>query len=346
MRVGDRLLSQLQTGLVDQREFYEYERSNIESEQGQVVWTGQLTVPNNRRNDEAMTLFPLRRALKEKLAGAYMILATDAADRSSTEENAQWKAKAAQFVIDTDLGLTTFKGKDGLNVFVRSLKSAETLSGVTVALVARNNEELQRVRTDGDGRATFSAAITRGTGGMEPVVVMAYGSGNDFAFLDLRRPAFDLTDRGVEGRSSPDLIDAYLYTERGVYRPGETVNVMTLLRDQQTKAMGDTPLTFVLSRPDGLQAKKWVESNLEAGGVFTPVTLTATAPRGRWQVAAYVDPKGEPIGRVAFDVQDFVPQKLKVELKAAAENSAPGNDRDGRRQWPLPLRRAGGGLGR
>lgn len=65
LRVGDRLLSQLQTGLVDQREFYEYERSNIESEQGQVVWTGQLTVPNNRRNDEAVTLFPLRRALKE-----------------------------------------------------------------------------------------------------------------------------------------------------------------------------------------------------------------------------------------------------------------------------------------
>ncbi len=324
IRVGDRLLSQLQTGVVDQREFYEYERNNIESEQGQVVWTGQLTVPNNRRNDEAITLFPLRRALKEKLAGAYMILATDAADKSSTDENAYWKAKAAQFVIDTDLGLTTFKGKDGLNVFVRSLKSAESFSGVSVALVARNNEELLRVKTDRDGRATFPAAITRGTGGMEPVVVMAYGDGNDFAFLDLRRPAFDLTDRGVEGRASPGLIDAYLYTERGVYRPGETVNVVTLLRDQQTKAMGDTPLTFVLSRPDGLQSKKWVEANLEAGGVFTPVALTATAPRGRWQVAAYVDPKGEPIGRVAFDVQDFVPQKLKVELKATQKILRPG----------------------
>ncbi|MEQ1864025.1 MAG: alpha-2-macroglobulin [Micropepsaceae bacterium] len=346
LRVGDRLLSQLQSGLVDQREFYEYERNNIENEQGQVVWTGQLTVPNNRRNDEAITLFPLRRALKEKLAGAYMILATDAADKSSTDENAYWKAKAAQFVIDTDLGLTTFKGKDGLNVFVRSLKSAESLSGVWVALVARNNEELQRVRTDGDGRATFPAAITRGTGGMEPVVVMAYGSGNDFAFLDLRRPAFDLTDRGVEGRASPDLIDAYLYTERGVYRPGETVNVVTLLRDQQTKAMGDTPLTFILSRPDGLQSKKWVESNLEAGGVFTPVALTATAPRGRWQVAAYVDPKGEPIGRVAFDVQDFVPQKLKVELKATQKILRPGTtasvDVNGRFLYGAPAAGLGG----
>lgn len=346
IRIGDRLLSQLQTGVVDQREFYEYERNSIEDEQGQIVWTGQLTVPNNRRNDEAVTLFPLRRALPNKQYGAYMIVATDAADKSSTEENAEWKPKSAQFVVDTDIGLTTFKGKDGLTVFARSLKSAREISGVTVALVARNNEELERKVTDGDGRVTFSSAMTRGTGGMEPVVVMAYGGNSDFSFLDLRRPAFDLTDRGVDGRASPDQIDAYLYTDRGVYRPAETVHVTTLLRDQQAKALGNTPLTFILSRPDGLEAKKWVASNLEAGGIATPVTLTATAPRGRWQVAAYVDPKGSPVGRVAFDVQDFVPQKLKVELKPAQKILRPGTqaiiDVNGRFLYGAPAAGLGG----
>lgn len=324
IRVGDRLLSQIQTGLVDQREFYEYERNNLENEQGQVVWEGQLTVPNNRRNDEVVTLFPLRRALKERHPGAYMIIATDAADQSSTDENVNWKPKAAQFVIDTDLGLTSFKGRDGLNVFVRSLKDADGLSGIELRLIARNNEQLEVQTTNGDGRATFSPAITRGTGGMEPVAVMAYGKGGDFSFLDLRRPAFDLTDRGVDGRASPGQIDAYLYTDRGVYRPGETVNVVTLLRDQQAKSLGDTRLTYVLSRPDGLESKRWVVSDMEAGGVATPVTLTNTAPRGRWQVAAFIDPKGEPIGRIAFDVQDFVPQKLKVELKPTQKILRPG----------------------
>ena len=325
IRVGDRLLAQLQTGIIDQREFYEYERNNIENEQGRVVWTGQLTVPNNRRNDEVITLFPLRRALNENKAGAYMILATDAADEDSTDENANWKPKAAQFVVDTDLGLTSFKGKDGLNVFVRSLKNAEPISGVELRLIARNNEELEVKKTGSDGRAQFSAAITRGTGGLEPVAVMAYQEKTDFSFLDLRRPAFDLTDRGVDGRASPDAIDAYLYTDRGVYRPGETVNVVTLLRDQQAKSLNDR-LTFVLSRPDGLESKKWVvEANqFQAGGFARPVTLTATAPRGRWQVAAFLDPKGESIGRIAFDVQDFVPQKLKVELKPTQKILRPG----------------------
>jgi hypothetical protein len=325
VRVGDRLLSQLQTGVVDQREFYDYERSTIEGEQGHVVWTGQLTVPNNRRNDEAITLFPLRRALGKMQPGAYMILATDAANQTSTEENVDWKPKAAQFVIDTDLALTTFKGRDGINVFVRSLRSATPVSGVQLALVGRNNEELKRVTTGSDGRALFDAAFTRGTGGSEPVVVMAYGANNDFTFLDLRRPAFDLTDRGVEGRASPDQIDAYLYTDRGVYRPGETVNVMTMLRDQQGKALATTQLNFVLSRPDGLEAKKWVVAKLDGGGAFSPVALTNTAPRGRWQVAAYIDPKGEPVGRIAFDVQDFVPQKLKVELKPTQKVLRPGS---------------------
>ena len=328
IRVGDRLLSQLQTGVVDQREFYEYDRQAIEGEQGQLVWEGQLTVPNNRRNDEAVTLFPLRRALKETQPGAYLVVAADAANKSSTDENEQWKPTAAQFVVNTDLALTSFKGKDGLNIFVRSLKTAEPLRGVELSLVARNNEELARTKTDSDGRATFSAAMTRGKGGAEPVVVMAYGSGNDFSFLDLRRPAFDLTDRGVDGRTNPGQIDAYMYTDRGVYRPGETVNVTTMLRDQQAKAITDPLLTYILSRPDGLEARKWTEKKLTGGGVSNPVTLTNTAPRGRWQVAAYIDPKGDPIGRVAFDVQDFVPQKLKVELKPTQKLLRPGEKAD------------------
>ena len=72
------------------------------------------------------------------------------------------------------------------------------------------------------------------TGGEEPVVVMAYGADQDFSFLDLRRPAFDLTDRGVAGRPAASGLDAFVYTERGVYRTGETVHITALLRDPQT----------------------------------------------------------------------------------------------------------------
>ena len=175
---------------------------------------------------------------------------------------------------------------------------------------------------------------------------MAYGAGNDFTFLDLRRPAFDLTDRGVEGRSSPDAIDAYLYTDRGVYRPGETVNVTTMLRDQQAQGDGRRAVELRALASRRLEAKKWTVKDLQAGGIASPVTLTNTAPRGRWQVAAYIDPKGDPVGRVAFDVQDFVPQKLKVELKPTQKILRPGSqaviDVNGRFLYGAPAAGLGG----
>ncbi len=43
--------------------------------------------------------------------------------------------------------------------------------------------------------------------------------------------AFDLTDRGVKGRDAPGPLDGFVYTERGVYRPGEDVHVAALVRD-------------------------------------------------------------------------------------------------------------------
>ena len=53
----------------------------------------------------------------------------------------------------------------------------------------------------------------------------AKGDDNDFNFLEIGRAAFDLSDRGVSGRSQPGPVDAFLYTDRGIYRPGETVEL-------------------------------------------------------------------------------------------------------------------------
>jgi hypothetical protein len=95
---------------------------------------------------------------------------------------------------------------------------------------------------------------------------MAYGAGGDFSFLDLRRSAFDLTDRGVGGREAPGPIDAFLYTERGVYRPGETVQSTAMLRDRVGAAVS-SPLTLVATRPDGLEVSRTTvpAASLQAG---------------------------------------------------------------------------------
>ncbi len=255
IRVGDRLLSQIEAGLVDRTTLYSWDEDQLEKNQGHVVWSGSMDVANVR-NTSVVTLIPIKTILKASNPGAYVLIAEDAA-KKSTANDFQSGGLAAQWVVDSDVALTSFKGASGLTVFARSYASASPLAGVNLTLVARDNNILATTKTNSIGRADFAPGLFGGTGGNEPVVVMAYGAGGDFSFLDLRRPAFDLTDRGVGGRSSPGPVDAYLYTERGVYRPGETVHAVAMLRDRLGVAAA-APLTLVETRPDGVEAARTV----------------------------------------------------------------------------------------
>ena len=114
---------------------------------------------------------------------------------------------------------------------IRSRRT-EAKAGIEVRLIARNNEVLATRTTDAAGFARFEAGLARGEGGLAPAMLVADGK-SDYAFLSLKGPAFDLTDRGVAGRSVTAGLDAFVYAERGVYRTGETVHLTTLLRDSQ-----------------------------------------------------------------------------------------------------------------
>ncbi len=281
---------------------------------------------DNVKNASVTTLIPVTDILKDRKPGAYVLIAQDAAQKSGEDDYGSGGI-AAQWVVDSDIALTSFTGDSGLSVFTRSYASASPLGGVKLTLVARDNNVLATATTDSVGRADFDAGLLRGTGGNQPVVVMAYGQNGDFSFLDLRRPAFDLTDRGVGGRATPGPVDAYLYTERGVYRPGETVHAVAMLRDRVGTAVS-APLTLVETRPDGVEvARTTVPADaLKAGSAAWDMSLNARAPHGRWQLAAYVDPKADAVGRVQFDVADFVPQRLKVTLTPEEKVLHPNSD--------------------
>ena len=327
IRVGDRLLSQIESDTVDETTLYSYDEKQLESNQGSIVWQGSMDVALVK-NDSVVTLVPVNNILRGKPPGAYVLIASDAAKKKADDsDDEDYSQMAVQWVIDSDIALTTFKGAGGLTVFSRSYASANAMGGVKLNLVARNNNIVGSATTDSEGKASFPAGLFNGKGGDEPVVVMAYGSGGDFSFLDLRRPPFDLTDRGVGGRDTPGPVDAYLYTERGVYRPGESVKATAMLRDRVGAAL-TAPLTLIATRPDGLEVGRTTVpgASLAAGSATWALQLNKTAPHGRWQIAAYIDPKGSPVGRVAFDVADFVPQRLKVTLTAQEHVLHPGED--------------------
>src|SRR5262249_39556003 len=191
-------------------------------------------------------------------------------------------------------------------------------------LVARNNEVLAVRKTDAAGHAVFEPGLTRGEGGVAPALLIAADPKGDYAFLNLKGPAFDLSDRGVKGRAMPAALDAFVYTERGVYRTGETVHITTLLRDGKGVAAPGVPLTLVVERPDGVEYRRTVVADQGLGGRNLDVGITSTASTGTWRVAAYADPKGAATGETPVLVADYIPDRIEVDLATKAASIAQG----------------------
>ncbi|WP_435267669.1 MG2 domain-containing protein [Shinella sp. BE166] len=312
-RVGDRAIASLlaDSQFLTQLDGYSAER--IESQSGQLVWQGKIDI-SPELNKDVVTSFPVDEALPERKPGVYVL--TAAASNGRTNE---WEAKATQWFVVSDVGLTTYAGTDGLNVFARSLDSAAPIDGVELQLIAKNNEVLGTATTDADGRATFTAGLMRGTAAMTPAVILAKKGDSDFVFLDMTRAGFDLSDRGVTGRPAPGAIDVLAWTERGIYRAGETVHATALARDIEANAVEKLPLTFVFNRPDGVEDRRIVSDGAALGGHAVDLPLQANSMRGTWTMQVYTDPKGTAIGEKQFLVDDFVPDRIEFDMTSEAK---------------------------
>lgn len=311
-RIGDRNLIETVLGYDFQRNLSRYEAERIGSERGAKVWSGELSV-EQKLNTEVTTAFPIGEALQDLAPGVY---AMTAAPKGLVSDD--YDQLATQWFIVSDLGLTAYSGHDGIDVFIHSLASAEPRGAVEVRLIARNNEVLATKPTDKNGFAHFEAGLARGEGGLAPAAIVASEKA-DYAFLSLKSPAFDLSDRGVAGRQVAVGLDAFVYTERGVYRTGETVEVTALLRDARGFAAPAVPLTLVIERPDGVDYRRALVPDQGLGGRSLSVPIIATASTGTWRVRAYTDPKRPPVGETTFMVEDYVADRVEFDLTSTAK---------------------------
>lgn len=305
LRVNDRNM----VGNLTMGSLYPYSEQRLSEHDGELVWQGTMDIPA-RKNKEVVTAIPLDEILKNPAPGLYAVTA----DLPLRNEES-YADLATQWLVVTDIGLQTFQGSDGLTLFARSYADGKPLAGVEIKLIARNNDILATAVTDAGGKLRFDPGLLRGNGGRTPRMIAAYGAKNDFTFLDLTQPAFDLTDRGVGGREAPGALDAFLYGDRGIYRPGETANLTLLLRDDKANAVETLPVTLKLARPDGVEARRIVVTPGPGGAVHVPVTFADADRTGGWTVTAHADPKAPPIGSLKLQIEDFMPSRMEVLLK-------------------------------
>jgi alpha-2-macroglobulin len=277
------------------------------------VWTGQGET-GNTLNRDMTTRLPLGDVLADQVPGIYALTASvPGADVYIDPGATQW------FVL-SDLGIATMLGTDGLHVVVRALSDAATLDGAHVTLLSRANAVIAQGQTDAQGYLRFDPGLVRGTGSAAPAMVVVRQGGDDddsaqdLAFLSLTDPAFDLSDRGVEGRAPAPPIDVFLATDRGAYRAGDVIHATALARDDAAAAIPGLPVTAILSRPDGVEYTRTLSTDDAAGGHVFALPLGNSVPRGTWRLDIKADVDAPALASRTLLVEDFLPERIDFDL--------------------------------
>ncbi|MCL1979920.1 MAG: MG2 domain-containing protein, partial [Proteobacteria bacterium] len=230
-----------------------------------------------------------------------------------------------RFILVTDLGLISKRTLDGgQEVFVQSIAGGTPVAGAKVEIIGRNGLAVAEARTDEEGHVRFPgmAELRREK---KPIALIA-SLNNDLSFLPLGRGehAVDLSrfDTGGAGNAlSPNQMSASLFTDRGLYRPGETVHVGSILRaaDWNTRIEG-MPMEVEILDPRGSvvwnQKKKCPESGFDS----IDFTVGEAAPAGTYSVSLFLiqeNRRGRWIGETDFRVGDFEPDRMKVTVSLA-----------------------------
>ena len=239
-------------------------------------------------------------------------------------------ATASRFILVSDLGLLVKKNADHTSdVFVASIKTGEPVAGVTVELLGRNGIAVQSAKTSADGRVTF-ASVEKNEHEKKPVVYVAR-LGDDISFIPYARDdrmlnfsRFDVD--GVTKVLAEDL-DAFVFTDRGVYRPGDEMHIGLVIkqRNWQGRLAGLPVETEVIDARDlKVQTKKLA---LPAVG-FAEVSYTTSyeSPTGEYTINVYLvknDKRSTLLGSTTVNVKEFLPDRMKIETRLS-KNSAHG----------------------
>ncbi|MBF0471222.1 MAG: hypothetical protein HQL48_07580, partial [Gammaproteobacteria bacterium] len=276
---------------------------------GELLWQQTLSLAMEERDHNLLTPLSLP-AEKVAQRGLYLLAAYPEGDGVPD----RWQQVATQWLLVSDLGLTSYQGRDGLTVIVRSLETARPLSAVEVTLFARNNTPLATNRTDAMGRVRFDPGLLRGEGGREAYQIIAQSEEGGMAILALQQTAFDLSDRGVGGRESPGPLDAFVYSERGVYRPGESLQLVALLRNERGEVVKDLPLMLEVMDAGEKRIEERVVRDEGGGSYQATLNLALTARTGEWRALLRAEREGPVVGELRFLVAAIAPPRMEVAL--------------------------------
>ena len=256
-----------------------------------------------RLNEEVTTSISLGDYLTAA-PGIFKVVVRDADDRG---------VSANQWVVITDLGLLVKRIGDSCYVWVKSLETHKPVPAARVKLISSTNQTLLTGTTNWRGFVKFTEVTQRLEGPETPFVpfMLTVAKNDDMAFVQLDRHEIATADFNVAG---PDYLEkgyeAFLWTSRGVYRPGETVELAGIVRGARHVTPRPLPVHLEVLAPDGRILREARLQTSDSGAFDVRIEIPAYAQTGGYIAILRIAEKG--VGRARFQVEEFMPDRMKV----------------------------------
>jgi uncharacterized protein YfaS (alpha-2-macroglobulin family) len=300
----------------------------------------RITAAKNVRADIPICLDDLLPRDTQR-AGVWRVSIGPANDDASEEDDDE-SSRSSAVVTLSDIGLTAKQTHDGLVAWATSLRSAAPLANVRVRAFSSKNQLLGESTTDADGLARLSnlhpdkeetlSVLLADVVPSETVgpATQPIKRDAELTWLDLHHTGWELGDSDISGAAYLRAgHQAFVYTDRGVYRPGETVHLRAIVRAPGTVAPKNAfPVKWQLRRPD---AREWKNQTVlldTDGTAALDIALPTDLPSGQWSATIGLpgDNQKTSFGEINFLVEDFIPNRLKTSLAFRT-----GDEKDPRR---------------
>ena len=198
-------------------------------------------------------------------------------------------------------------------------ETLEPIRGAELRLIRKSGHMLASCYAGGDGGCQLSPPADE-VDPSPPFALLAV-AGNDLTYLKLAELKAEVQEARISGAPYRDEVKyrAAIYSDRGVYRPGETAHLAAIVRQQDhLAARADMPVIAKLIDPRGKTLKRTTLKTNAAGYVELDVGFPAFAATGRY--LAQLEVAEKQIGEYRFQVEEFVPERMKVEVRPVAAN--------------------------
>jgi uncharacterized protein YfaS (alpha-2-macroglobulin family) len=233
-----------------------------------------------------------------------------------------------RLIMVTDLGFFVKTSADsGKDVFVQSIATGNPVAGAAVSVIGLNGNPIFSTSTDSGGHARIPFFDNTYKNDRAPTVYTVL-SGEDLSFMaynangrNLDYSSFDVG--GIQGASDPKTLRAFLFSDRGIYRPGDEARIGFVIKSGDWAVnLGGTPLECRVTDPRGAEIYNRRIKLSPEGVEDIRFSTHDWSPTGTYTTSVYVIQEYKQgdelrerhvfLGSQTVKVEEFLPDTLNV----------------------------------